>query len=140
MRKKVFELSKKLSIPILNCDMFPFKGRNVLDFNLSESNILNVAYGMSILEPVFVYGVCDFLFKFDALKLLKHAKHSVILFNAGGSNNPCYSNFGSGHTFNNDLKAFRLIGANIYTPELENFEGLVKELVNSNGLKIVRLT
>ena len=122
--------------------MFPYRHKYIIDLRLGETNALNVAYGMSKFEPVMLYGVCGFLLhRFEPLlHNLRFAEWPVLLFNAGGSNNPCYSNFGSGHTCNEDLDIANILKIPVYTPKYEDFEELVIELLQSPGLKLVRLT
>jgi transketolase C-terminal domain/subunit len=142
MRQLLSDISEKLEIKLLHCDMFPYKHSNIIDMGLGESNVINVAYGISMFEPVFVYGVCGFLLhRLEQLKLnLRFAEHPVILFNAGGSNHPCYREFGEGHTCDEDIEIAKILKVPVYTPSYEDFNATVSELLLTEGLKIVRLT
>lgn len=142
MRKLLFEISKKQDIKLIHCDMFPYKGENIIDLGLGESNAINVAYGISMLEPVFIYGVCGFLLhRLEQLKLnLRFSSQPVLFFNAGGSNHPCYKEFGEGHTCNEDLEIAKILKVPVYTPKYEEFNSLVFDLLLTEGLKIIRLT
>lgn len=141
MRKKLFELSETLKIPLLHCDMFPYSGEQTINLGLGESNAINTATGMSYYSPVFLYGVCGFLLhRFEQLKLNAKNAGKIILFNAGGSNFDCYKDFGIGHTCCEDLELAKALKIPVYTPDYENFEETVSEiLLNTEGLSLVRL-
>ena len=142
MRQLLSELSNRLQLKLLHCDMFPYKHKYTIDMGLGESNALNVAYGISKFEPVLIYGVCGFLLhRFEPLlHNLRFAEHPVLLFNAGGSNNPCYSNFGWGHTCFEDIKLAEILKIPVYTPKYEDFEETCLKLLQLGGLKLIRLT
>lgn len=142
MRSLLSTISYKLKVPLIHCDMFPFKHEYIIDVGLGESNVINVAFGMSNFTPVFLYGTCGFLLhRFEQLKLnLRYAEAPVILFNAGGSNHPCYKEFGEGHTCEEDIEIAKILKIPVYTPNKQEFEETVSTLLCLGGLKLVRLT
>lgn len=142
MRTLISQLSHRLQIPLVHCDMFPSKHEHIIDLGLGESNAVNVVYGMSKTTPVLFYGVCGFiLHRLEQLKLnLRYAEHPVLLFCAGLSNNPCYKEFGEGHICDEDIDIARILKIPVYTPEYNDLEELILELLQSPGLKLIRLT
>lgn len=141
MRRRLHEISEELGIKLLHCDMFPYTGKYTINFNLAEETCILAAGGIAIYEPVFVYGVCGFILgRYMALRSLRQTRHPIYFFNAGGSNNPCYSDFGFGHTFNEDSEIAKLLGFSIFTPNSKDeLKGLIEVTLNVNNHKLVRL-
>lgn len=141
MRTKLFQLSERLGIPLLHCDMFPHKGPNVTDLGLCESNAVNVASGMSLFSPVFLYGVAGFiLHRFEQLKLSAKSAGQILIFNAGGSNFPCYKDFGLGHTCYEDIELARILKIPVFNVNYNDFdEQICSILLNAKGLSLIQL-
>lgn len=143
MRFEVSKLSEKLKIKLIHCDMFPYPNEYTIDFGLAEETAILAASGIALYEPVFVYGACNFILgKYHIMKTLTQIKHPIIFFNAGGSNNPCYADFGKGHQFNEDLQYLKLLGYNVYTPNSPGEIAPLTELIlgtKDPHPKVVRL-
>lgn len=141
-RFEVFEFSNKNKIPLLHCDMFPYNGKYVVNYNLAEDLILNAAVGFAEKSNVFIYGVCGFLLhRIECIKLNLNTKlqNACVLFNAGGSNNPYCKDWGKGHQFFEDLELFKVFGIENYTLENQVFNDLMGEVLKTPGFKVVRI-
>lgn len=141
-RIEVFEYSKLNKIPILHCDMFPYEGEYIINYNLAEDLILNASVGFAEKSNVFIYGVCGFLLhRIENIKLNLNSKlkNACVLFNAGGSNNPYCKDWGLGHQFFEDLKLFKLYNIENYTLKNQNFNTLMKKVLKTPGFKVVRI-
>jgi transketolase C-terminal domain/subunit len=130
---------------LLHADMWRFDtSAKVVNCGLGESNLLNVAGGLAGTgATVYIYGVCGFIIhRYEQLKFScrdfggNHGK--IILCNAGKFG---YSQFGTGHTLDDDLSLMDVLEIDCYKPDT------VVDLVNSldgigrreNGVYYVRL-
>lgn len=141
MRKELSTISQNLQIQLLHCDMFPYPNEFTIDFGLAEETMILAAGGIAIYKPVFVYGVCGFIAgRYNLLKTLDQTNYPIYFFNAGGSNNPCYSHFGKGHIFNEDLDIVKLLGFTIYTPDKpDDIKRIVEVTLPCKNHKFIRL-
>lgn len=141
MRLELSNISRRLNIPLLHCDMLPYPNKQTIDFGLAEETMILAAGGIAIYKPVFVYGVCGFIAgRYNLLKTLTQTNYPIYFFNAGGSNNPCYAHFGKGHIFNEDLKIAELLGFTIYTPDhYKDLRGIIEVTLPCKNHKFIRL-
>jgi transketolase C-terminal domain/subunit len=149
MRKTLSEFIKKddyfLHADMWNTNRFPIcDDENVINCGLGESNLLNVAGGISSQKnTVYIYGVCGFIIhRFEQLKFsCKHfgtKSGKIVIANAGKVG---YENLGIGHELNDDLDIMKILDIKTYTPN--NIEDLVNDLEEiedaENGIFYIQL-
>lgn len=106
---------------LLHADMWRFHTRaKVINCGLGESNLLNIAGGLAKTgKNVYIYGVCGFIIhRYEQLKFscrdfgAQYGK--IIICNAGKYG---YSQFGNGHTLDDDLDIMDVLGIDCYKPQ-----------------------
>ncbi len=106
---------------LLHADMWRFDTRaQVINSGLGESNLLNIAGGLaSTGATVYVYGVCGFIIhRYEQLKFscrdFGGLTGKIVLCNAGKYG---YSQFGIGHTLDDDLSLMDTLMIDCYKPK-----------------------
>lgn len=127
----------------LCADLWNFKFKNnvkKLEMQLSESNIWNIASGLSQSsnKDVYIYGVAGFLIhRYEGLrssiaKSKEFLKSNIIILNAGKVGYKDYF-----HQLHDDLELMKLLDIPVYEPETIDE---LKEALNKNDkVKYIRL-
>jgi len=129
MRKKLGSYMSSTDY-LLHSDMFDDNRfptcANIVNVGLGESNLLNIAGGLSKTgKTVYVYGVAGFIIhRYEQLKFSccqfgsKYGK--IIICNAGKYG---YDKFGAGHSLDDDIKIMNILNIQTYQPvDLYDFE------------------
>lgn len=130
---------------LLHADMWRFNtNAKVINVGLGEANLLNIASGLAYTgKNVYIYGVCGFIIhRYEQLKFScrdfggNYGK--IIICNAGRYG---YSQFGTGHTLDDDLDLMRLLGISYCVPEsIGQFTFYLRYLhESSDGLHYIQL-
>jgi len=147
MRKLIANYLKETDY-LLHADMFNIKNfptkANIINIGLGESNLLNIAGGLSSLgNTVYIYGVAGFIIhRYEQLKFScrdfgsKNGK--IIICNAGKFG---YENLGDGHKLDDDLEIMELLNIEYFQPEtLEHTQNILEDLnKKENGIYYIQL-
>lgn len=147
MRKLIANYLKETDY-LLHADMFNIKNfptkANIINIGLGESNLLNIAGGLSSLgNTVYIYGVAGFIIhRYEQLKFScrdfgsKNGK--IIICNAGKYG---YENLGDGHKLDDDLEIMELLNIEYFQPEtLEHTQNILEDLnKKENGIYYIQL-
>ena len=147
MRKLIANYLKETDY-LLHADMFNIKNfptkANIINIGLGESNLLNIAGGLSSLgNTVYIYGVAGFIIhRYEQLKFscknYGAKKGKIIICNAGKYG---YENLGDGHKLDDDLEIMELLNIEYFQPEtLEHTQNILEDLnKKENGIYYIQL-
>jgi len=130
---------------LLHADMWKFQTEaKVVNTGLGEPNLLNIAGGLaSTGKDVYIYGVCGFIIhRYEQLKFscrdFGGLNGKIILCNAGKFG---YSQFGRGHTMDDDLAIMDILMIDCYKPQtvVELVENLETIKWRENGVYYIQL-
>lgn len=113
MRRELHRILAERNIKLLHPDLWPFAANNVINCNVTETGLVDVALGLAEYNPVAVYGVAGFILlrATETLKLYT-PKHSVLILNAGA--NGCYpKGIGYGHQIDYDKELCKVLGIDV---------------------------
>ncbi len=132
-----------LHADMFNVNKFPTSA-NVINIGLGESNLLNIAGGISSQNnTVYIYGVAGFIIhRLEQLKFscrdFGAVKGKIIILNAGKIG---YSKLGSGHSILDDEPIMKMLNIAFYAPlTLEEFDNILNDLEKKeNGIYYIQL-